>query len=316
MTEGALFVCHASYETDRAHCGIDCALAEKPSWQFASAAVVATRESLTTIPGYRDCLNGLVNKLSAISKTPAIPLDFSRSDLVGMTKAIHESVGKQLISSIRTVIVDASVFPKDRLWMVLDYFKRTNSGGNLFVAYTEPLQYSTEIGADGWLSKGVKRLIRVPGFNGHQNPSKRALLVLIVGHEKERMQITIKNLEPHKVVLVGQGWQQHGDATPHFPQLIGKQLGMENAGLVDLTGSIEVGSRDYRATCFAIQSIYEKYKDEYNIIVAGNGTKLQSLGALLACQNNRSLAAVYAEPQVYNARNYSIGTGSSWMLKL
>ena len=200
--------------------------------------------------------------------------------------------------------------------MVLDYFKRINSRLKLFVSYTEPKQYSTEVEPDGWLSKGVKRLIRVPGFNGHQNPSKKSLLVVIVGHEIERMQITIKNIEPQKIVLVGQGVQQHGDATPQLPKRIADKLGADYAGIVDISGSIEIGSRAYRETQSSIQNIFARYSDEYNMTVAGNGTKLQSLGALLACQENRAIAAVYAEPQIYNASDYSSGTGGTWILQL
>lgn len=130
------------------------------------------------------------------------------------------------------------------------------------------------------------------------------------------MEITIKNVEPRKIVLIGQGLQQHGDSTPQLPRKIVDQLGAEYAVLVDQEGSTEVGSRDYLGTEAAIKAIFLRNTADYNVIVAVNGTKLQSLGALLACQKNRAIAAMYAEPQVYNSTAYSVGTGRTWVLEL
>jgi hypothetical protein len=315
FNQDTLFICHASYEKDRAVCALDETLRSKAKQCLSSAIVIATKESLENIRGYRDCFEGLKTRLGPIVQSSLEPIIFSRPELVGMTRAIHTAAGPLLRTSLRSVVVDASVFPKDRLWMVLDYVKRVNPDLAIFVVYTEPAHYATDVDPDGWLSKGVKRLIRVPGFNGHQNPSKKALLALIVGHEQERMQITIRNIEPHRIVLVGQGWQQHGNVTPHLPQRIVRQLGTDYANLVDTSGSVEVGSRDYRATQEAVHRIHSRYDTAYNIIVAGNGSKLQSLGAMMACQENRAIAAVYAEPQVYN-ESRSSGTDHTWVLKL
>ncbi len=309
-----LFVCHASYEADRA-CNATLELGNSDLISnIKHALIIGTSTNLEAQSGYRECFNELNRALMKSPTGRIYPLTFARNDLVGMTKKIHDSVGDVLSAYKGIVVVDASVIPKDRLWMILDYLKRINPILRVFIIYTEPAHYSTEIDPDGWLSKGVKRIVRVPGFNGRQNPSKRSLLILIVGHEKERMEITIKNIEPQKIVLVGQGIQQHGENAPTLPRWIVEQLGVEHSNSVDKNGSIEIGSRDHQGTNEAIQSVYDRFSSEFNVIVSTNGTKLQSLGALFACQKNRAIAAIYAEPQIYNSQNYSVGVGQTWVM--
>lgn len=311
-----LFVCHASYEVDRARKTAETLTSTKHISTVKHALVIGTSTSIDTVAAYKKCFYGLIETLGQSSDLKPQPLIFSRSDLVGMTKAIHASIGDYLRSYRGAVVIDASVFPKDRFWMLMDYFTHVNPSIRVFVVYTEPAHYATELNPDGWLSKGVKRIIRVPGFNGRQNPRKQSLLVLIVGHEKERMEITIKNIEPQKIVLVGQGLQQHGNATPVLPRWIVDQLGADYSNLVDRDGSVEIGSRDHLGTKQAIQSVFDRFDDKYNVMVSANGTKLQSLGALLACQDNRAIAAIYAEPQIYNSGGYSVGVGHTWVVRV
>lgn len=312
----ALFICHASYESERAIQATDVLLSSEKSLDVCASILIATSDSLDSVAGYRECFETLAGKLAELGDCEPLPIVVSRPNLVGMTRAIHEKLTAQSTGAIGAIVVDASVFPKDRLWMILDYFNRAFPLLPVYVTHTEPEQYATEVDTHGWLSKGVKRLIRVPGFNGHQNPSKKTLLVLIVGHETERTQITIKNTEPHKIVLVGEGSRQHGTVSPMFPESISSYMGTDYAALVDTSGSVIVGARDYEATQKAIEELYRNNQANYNLIVAGNGTKFQSIGALLACQNERSIASIYAEPQIYNAPMYSRGISPPWILEL
>lgn len=311
-----LFVCHASYEVDRARKTIESLSSTKHFSTIKHALVIGTSTSIDTVPAYRNCFFGLIEALSQGGGLKPHPLIFPRSDLVGMTKAVDALMGEYLRSYRGAVVIDASVFPKDRFWMLMDYFTHVNPSIRVFVVYTEPAHYATELNTDGWLSKGVKRIIRVPGFNGRQNPRKQSLLVLIVGHEKERMEITIKNVEPQKIVLIGQGLQQHGNAIPMLPRWIVDQLGDDYSNLVDRDGSVEIGSRDHLGTKQAIQAVFDRFEVEYNVIISANGTKLQSLGALLACQENRAIAAIYAEPQIYNSQAYSVGVAQTWVVRV
>lgn len=308
----ALFLCHASYEP-RAYKVTAENLAQL---NITAAAVVATTSSIKTNSQYAECYTELKRRLCVLAKTPTIGIEAGRDDLVGLVTHLHARLTESPLENVRNVIVDATVFPKDRLWMVLDYIKQAFSHVRLFVLYVEPDAYNTEVVESGWLSKGVKSIGSIPRFNGHQSAQKRALLVIVVGHEQERMQITIKNTEADKVVLIGQGLQQHSEAAPNLATIIVKHLGQDYAHVVDTSAVYSVGSRDYLGVNTAVTAIYERFSKDYNIIVAANGTKLQSLGAMLACQANRAITAIYAEPQIYNNNEYSTGAGKTWGILL
>ena len=307
-----LFICHASYEP-RAYAVTSGDLTEL---NLTSAVIVATSASLQRNEKYRACDNELKRRLGALINAVPHGLECNRHELFPLIVELDRLVKQHCSQTLENVIVDATVFPKDRLWVVLDYIKRSMPQVRVVVLYAEPDAYNTEIADAGWLSKGVKSIEPIPRFNGYQSAQKRALLVIIVGHEQERMQITIKNTEADKVILIGQGLQQHSASAPNLSDVVVRHLGQDYANVVDKSEIKAVGSRDYLGVSSALTSISSRYGGDYNIVVAANGTKLQSLGALLACQTNRAIRAIYAEPQIYNDSSYSLGSGDTWGIQL
>ncbi|MDK9726305.1 MAG: DUF6293 family protein [Sterolibacteriaceae bacterium MAG5] len=279
------------------------------------AIVIGTTKSIERKANYKACFYELIDRLGrAIGRAP-VSIQVERDELIPMIRKVHDALGETIHLSIENIVVDASVFPKDRLWVLLDYLHRVNSGASLYVLYTEPSSYDTETPNLGWLSKGVKRLVSIPGFNGRQNSSRKTLLVVIVGHEQERMQITIRNTEPSKVLLIGQGTEQYRDDAPRLSDFIVGRLGQDYAHVIDFGEKYVAGSRDYLAVRDAIREIYNRHKDAFNIIVAANSTKLQSIGALMACREHRAINAIYAEPQLYNSEMTN-GIGRIWAFGL
>ena len=307
-----LFLCHASYEPR----AFKVSAGSLDRLNITVAAVVATTASIKNNPKYAACHAELKRRLCRFTKTPTISIEADRDDLVGLVTQLHARLSENRLENIQNVIIDATVFPKDRLWMAVDYIKQAVSHVRMIVLYVEPDAYNTEVVESGWLSSGVKRIGSIPRFNGHQSTQKRALLVIVVGHEQERMQITIKNTEADKVVLIGQGLQQHSEDAPNLAKIIVQHLGQDYAHVVDKSAVFSVGSRDYLGVNTAVAAIFERFSAEYNVIVAANGTKLQSLGAMLACRTNRAITAIYAEPQIYNTTSYSTGAGKTWGISI
>lgn len=306
-----LFVCHASYE-GRAY-GVT--NHELDGLSISHSAVIGTTKSIESNADYKKCFNDLIERLTKVSVSTPQPIKADRHELIKLVRYLDAVLGDVIRASIQNIIVDMSVFPKDRLWVVLDYLQRVNPNASLYVLYTEPLSYNTENNGNGWLSKGVKRLISIPGFNGQQSAEKRTLLVVIVGHEEERVQITIRNTEPDKVLLIRQGDEQYREDAPRLSDDIVNQLGYDYAHVIDFDEHYVAGSRDYLAVINAIKQIHQKHSNSHNIIVATNSTKLQSLGALIACRECRTINAIYAEPQLYNPKMTG-GIGKIWGVRL
>lgn len=306
-------VCHASYELERS-----CYVAETvpPSVSLAAALVVGTSSTLEADAKYKESWNRLLKSLSKDEMMQPVQILESRSELMSVLEKAKLALQPLSLLSDVVVVFDISVFPKDRLWVLIDLVGRLLPNARLALAYTEPEIYDTELSSTGWLSKGVVEVVPLPGFNGRQDPDKRSLLVLNTGHENERMSITINNREPQRLILLTQGKGQHSHLSGPTAKKIVEKLREDYGNIVNNESVFEVDSRDYLGVRDAIRKIYETESAEYNISVAFFGTKVQSVGALLACQENRRLEALYARPQVYHREGYSAGVKGAWMLLL
>lgn len=310
----ALFFAHASYEQR----STSIALRDLGQLGIERAFIVASSSSLQKLQAYQESERTIARRLE---ETGAVvtTLHFDRDRLLDYLQRLDREI-KDAFSKAEfdALIVDSTTFPKDRLWLTIDYLKISQPNIRLIVLYVEPGAYNTEIVPEGagWLSAGVKRVSAMPRFNGYQHSERPTLLIVIVGHEQERMQITVRNIEPQKLVLIEQGDQQHGSTSPKLPSQLAGYIGADFAHVIDLEKRYLAGSRDHLAVYGAVSDIFKRFGNQYNIIVSANGTKLQSIGALMACRENRNLAAVYTEPQVYNNESYSKGSGATWMLEI
>jgi len=306
-----MLVCHSSYEP-RAEA---ISRLDFESVDLQAVGILATSETLM-LKDYAERTERLITFFTSIAKTKVELISAERMNRISWIQQLHKLLEAAIVAGIKNVLVDISAFPRDRMWCVLDCIRRTNSIIGIFILYTEPGRYDSESGNDGWLTRGVRSISPIPGFNGYQNTKRQTLLVLIVGHEYERAHITIKNSEPQKVVLIGQGAEQYREGSPRLSDTIIEQIGNEYDSIVDLTHATFINSRDYIQTRDKINEVIQQYGGNFNIVVATYGTKLQSLGAMLACQANRSVRAIYAEPQSYNVSGYSTGAGNSWILQI
>lgn len=310
----SLFLAHASYEPR----STAIAMRDLCPLGIARAFVVASSISLQKLAAYQESERTIIERMEAIG-VAATTLSFDRDRLFDYLESLDSEVKKAFETfDFDAFIIDATTFPKDRLWLTLDYLKISRPDVRLIVLYVEPDAYNTEIVPDGagWLSAGVKRVSAMPRFNGYQHSNRPTLLTVIVGHEKERMQITVRNIEPQKLVLIEQGAQQHGTSSPTLPSELAAYIGADFSHVIDVEKRYSAGSRDHMAVYDAIVDISRRFSDEYNIVVSANGTKLQSIGALMACRENRNLTAVYTEPQIYNDESYSKGSGATWVLEI
>ena len=146
----------------------------------------------------------------------------------------------------------------------------------------------------------------VPGFGGVQYPQYQKLLVVILGHEGERTHITLRRHQPDRIILIGQSQDQHHDGLREIAE-------KENEQILSLYGEEalweeKLASRGVLETKKVIETIYDKYRYTHNVFIAANGTKLQLIGAYLACRELEEIQITYAVPSIYNWQRYSAGT--------
>ncbi|UHD17837.1 hypothetical protein [Thiocapsa bogorovii] len=303
-------VCHSSYE-DRC-LGI---LGQTALLSVATRAVVVHTESFSGSEKYACNHETLVRRLrEAVGVTVeevAVPRGFGGE----LLNCLDNKLGLDLRAGGR-VVVDISTFPRERMIILVDYVARLNPCTRIGIFYHEPERYASEIEKEsiGWLSKGVRRISSIPGFNGRQGVHKSSLLAVQLGHEPERALMTIKKLEPDRIIVIGQSEQQYKkDVDQVF-------LRRSEAVINEFGYKIEkiflVGSRDYVGSYNVMCRIGELYGAAFNIVVNLNGTKVQVLGALKYCQENRSVEVVHADPQKYNYDCYSVGVGKCWWFEI
>lgn len=307
-------VCHASYELERSQ---KIVLSAPGALAIHRYVISASTSTLKIDENYRKSLDGLSSAV-AMSRNAEAPIVLltERSELMGFIRKLDGAIADVPNESSTCVMLDISVFPRDRLFVGIDLIQRILPRARVVLGYSEPREYDTDKQDRGWLSKGVIEVVSLHGFNGRQDPGKRSLLVLNMGHENERMSITINNRDPQKLVLIAQGSEQSSLRSGSFAAELFQRIKSDYGSIIDSTDLISANSKDLASVRDTILDVCDRYGNEYNVSVAFLGTKIQAIGALLACQANRNIEAVYAQPQIYHRESYSEGVTDSYMIAL
>jgi len=213
------------------------------------------------------------------------------------------------LSRLESITVDVSTFPRQELIVLLRVLESLPHLPRIRLFYTEPGEYGTET-PSGWLTRGVKSVRTVPGFGGIQQPGKKKLLIMFLGHEDERAAITWKRHQPETTITI-------------FPD---PNYRKELNGIVERTHQIlftklasakiyaPVAARGIEEAQNAVLELWEEYQKTHFLVVAPLGTKLQSLGVYRAAKLKRDIQITYAVPSVYNFNAYSEGVGTTWKI--
>ncbi len=226
--------------------------------------------------------------------------------LHGFQKILKDSL---VTDPLRAVTLDITTFPRQVLLPLLRFIDDHPQRGKIRLLYGEPKKYATEEKNQDyrWLTRGVLSVKSIPHFGGVQFPGRPKLLAIILGHEGERTHISLRRHQPDKLILIPQGKQQHHKGLREIAD-------RENRQIISIYGSDSIWKRGLPSRGVAeaeriVGEIYEKYRYTHNIFLAANGTKLQLMGAYLACRRIPEIQITYAVPAVYNWQKYSTGTG-------
>lgn len=245
----------------------------------------------------REAARGRVQEIEFCMSQPIPPM----ARFEELCRAQHDS------SSIESVVVDISTFPRQELLILLRVLDNLPRRPIIRLFYAEPARYCSE-GSGGWLTRGVKSVRTVPGFGGIQHPGKSNLLLMFLGHEDERAAITWKRHQPRKTIV----FVPNPNYRAEMNGIVERTHHLLFTKISDTDVRTTLAARSVEGTEQAILEVWEQYHDSHSIVVAPLSTKLQTLGIYRAVRSKKDIQISYAVPSIYNFMNYSEGVGRIW----
>lgn len=218
---------------------------------------------------------------------------------------------KGLSGRVRTVLMDITCFTKLHMLLLLKYLETELQVDMIRVAYTEPLAYATAFGKS--LSYGIDTTVYVP-YRPKAYRSRGVGLLAFLGHERQRLECIIQELEPDvSVIALGE---------PGFTQDMLEYSRRINDSLLHRTEYdrqyrlVAVPANDLRSAVDCLEREVDHLVTEgcESVYLAPLGTKVQALGIdmLRRSRNSVRMLLAYSIPKRYERRLYSQGSGPTY----
>lgn len=204
-----------------------------------------------------------------------------------------------------TITLDMSTFTKQYILLFIKAL--FDSKVYLRVLYTSAQNYQTQ------LTWGVKSIVSVPFYNGHQISRNGTVLVIFLGYERERSLAVWKSCEPIKTVAVVCKTENRNGSSLTQAERLNKHLISISEAEVK-----RINRFDINETINVLEELQTRYPEEkYNVVVSPLSTKVQALGLGLFFQEIARVAGrcpfsvQYSIPFDY-AKEYSLGGLNLW----
>ena len=277
----------------------------------STAIVFQYQDTLDSAIG-QDNARQIRNELrrACISSVEVLPCQFS--DPYSAVRTLHVFLEeKRLRQRVRTVLVDITCFTKIHMLLLLRYLEMDVGVDRISVTYTEPLAYATAFGKA--LSYGIDRTVYVPYRPGAYR-SRSSGLIAFLGHERQRLECIIQELEPDvSVIVLGE---------PGFSRDMMEDSRRINDSLLHRS----TYDRQYRLATVATNNLedaaecVERELDHIlgegceTVYLAPLGTKVQALAIdrLRRSRVSVRMLLAYSIPKRYERRLYSQGSGPTY----
>jgi len=282
-----LFVCSASYEE---RC---LSIPRAVSSTDVRASIIAENRN------HKELHGAPAVELQGLLPT-ATRADLSTADPLSAADALYAALAPHADDSI--VLVDISTFTHEALLILCRILMDRFRSQSVWFAYARAGEYSIgDPPEKKWLSMGVSQIRSVVGFPGVMLPSRRLHMIVLAGLEVERVAELLRQYEP---ALLSLGTTE------------GIELADDKHRQVNLERFATLRSRFLPATEFAFDCHdAKKTKDailtrcaavpDHNTVVASMNTKISTVGAALAANEQSDIQLCYAQAVVYNYRRYS-----------
>ncbi len=213
------------------------------------------------------------------------------------------------------LVIDVTCIPRELLGMLLFAVSvKRLVVGSVSVAYVAAPEggYATQNRnlpeSKRWLSKGVTTIRSIVGFPGIFRSERPSHLVILAGHELDRISKIIEYVEPSHLTISG---EQEESSTVVGAGELSRKVAAKLRGRIQVP---RIGDIDFSSS--SIEGVFESLinaeleKSGENIALVAMNTKLSFVGAALFALFRRTVRMIYAVPQEYNTL-YCQGVGES-----
>ena len=213
------------------------------------------------------------------------------------------------------LLIDVTCMPRELLGMLLFAVSvKRLIVGSVSVAYVAAPKggYATQNKnlpeSERWLSKDVTTVRSIIGFPGIFRSERLSHLVILSGHEEDRISKIIEYVEPNRLTISG---EQEKSSTVVGAGELSRKVATK---LRDRIQVPKIGDIEFSSS--SIEKVFESLinaeleKSDENIALVAMNTKLSFVGAALFALCQREVRMIYAVPQKYNPL-YCQGVGES-----
>jgi hypothetical protein len=157
------------------------------------------------------------------------------------------------------------------------------------------------------ISKGILTVGASPLYAGLNIDELPILLVAFPTFKPERIRTIIAALQPAKIIwTIG---------IPHAVENQWRKKAMREINL--LSGNeqtYELKTFDYVETFALLEQLYNEYQNDYHMVIAPHGSKLQDVGISLFCMLRQDVELWFSTPESFNPAQYTSGVEDLWQI--
>lgn len=288
-----LFICASGFESR------SISLASMLSADIVyNAYAFSQQENYTLSEQNLNKINDIFPNLNVIEYPKNKPYDTFEIFINSIDTYIQQSV----LSTKLQILLDITAFTRETLLILIRVLSMPDivNKVNVKIVYKPAYKYQED-----WLTKGVREIRPILGYSGLITPSKQSLLVILTGFEDERMRTVIDIFEPTRILL-GKPCEKSSINKNLFAisETKSNELSSEYKHLL-IDDRFTFSCQDINETKNAILSIYDKYSNDFNIIIAPLNNKISTLGVAFAALKEEGIQICYPSANQYNIDNYS-----------
>lgn len=162
---------------------------------------------------------------------------------------------------------------------------------------------------------GVSSILPTSGYSGQHLDPLPNCVILFPSFRKDRSLAVVSKADETLITNPRQ----------EVIWIVGSPPGEANKWRTDAMKSIneipdaapqhEISTFEYKKTVEILERIYRERWTHFNLTISPLGSKLQAIGTAIFCYLHPDVKLLFAAPQKYNAKEWSIGVGSLWCIK-
>ncbi|RYU93170.1 hypothetical protein [Emticicia agri] len=198
------------------------------------------------------------------------------------------------------IVIDVTAFTREVLLILIKIFslRELNKRIDLVLVHTPAISYS-EPNENLWLTKGIREIRSIIGYSGLHSPAKKLMLIILNGFEEERAERIIEAFEPFKLILGKPS--QTGSLSSNLEKIAVEKYEQIKCNYQTLIEKeFEFSCHDINITKEEIIKIYNKYHDEYNIVISPLNNKVSTIAVAIAALECDEIQVCYASANQYN----------------